>query len=66
MGAAMFVDDENRRLPEPWEPPRPEPRLTAGEQKVMMWIIGFNVAMLLFGPLAGTTLLQAMWALLAR
>lgn len=62
----MFVDSENRRLPEPWRPQPPKPRLTARQQKVMVWIIGFNVVMLLFGPLAGTTLLQAIWAALTN
>lgn len=63
---SIFVDYENRRLPEPWQPPRRRPRLTSGQQKAMVWIVGFNVVMLLFGPLAGTTLLQALWVSLTR
>jgi hypothetical protein len=63
----MFVDLPNGwPPPEPSRPRRPNPRLTPREQKVMGWIIGFNIVMLLLGPIAGTTLFDAVLAMLGR
>lgn len=61
----MFVD-----LPHYWSPPegpQPEkmkPRLTKRQEKALGLIIGFNVLMLLLGPIAGTSVLQAISAAL--
>jgi hypothetical protein len=60
----MFVD-----LPHYWSPPepqRPRPRLTERQQKVMGWIIGFNVMMLFLAPIAGITIFDVLLALLGR
>ena len=59
----MFVDHQNRYRSDPWQPKRQKPRLNLRQQRIMAWIVGFNVLMLLFGPLAGATLFQAIWAL---
>lgn len=54
----MFVD-----LPGSWPPedPQPEPpprRLSVGEQKVLIWLLGVNVLLLLIAPVGGATLVQ--------
>ena len=55
----MFVDFHNRwPPPEPWEPP-PPPRITPRGERLVAWIIGLNLLMLVFGPLAGATLIDA-------
>jgi hypothetical protein len=66
MGAAlMFVD-----LPHYWSPPEPPPpqrrypELTIRQQKVLAWIIGFNVLMLFLAPIAGVTLFDVIAAVL--
>jgi len=57
----MFLD-----LKDPWPPPPPNepapprPRLTPRGQKVMAWIVIANVALLLFGPLAGSSVLDGL------
>jgi hypothetical protein len=62
---SMFVD-----LPQYWSPPEPpapkrlRPDLTPGQTKILGWIIGFNVAMLFLGPIAGASLFEAVAAML--
>jgi hypothetical protein len=59
----MFVD-----LPHYWSPPegpQPEktrPRLTKRQEKALGWILGFNILMLFLGPLAGSSVLEAIRA----
>ncbi|WP_062210687.1 hypothetical protein [Aureimonas sp. AU12] len=62
----MYVDYRNWRPPEPWKPERPKRRLTKRQEKTIVGIVGFNILMLLFGPLAGFTLFDAAWALFTR
>ncbi|MEG3177361.1 hypothetical protein U1872_14055 [Sphingomonas sp. RB3P16] len=60
----MFVDFQNEWFPsEPPQPLPPPPRNERAE-KVTAWIIGFNLVMLLVGPLAGATLFDAVAAML--
>jgi len=54
----MFVD-----LPGSWPPedPQPDPRqrrLSVREQKVLIWLLGVNVLLLLIVPIGGATLVQ--------
>ncbi|WP_182085303.1 hypothetical protein [Aureimonas sp. ME7] len=59
----MFLDVHDRSLPEPWKPERPKPRLTKRQESALAWIVGLNLLMLLLGPIAGTTVIDAVWAL---
>ncbi len=59
----MFLEYRNWRPPEPI---KPAPRLSKRGERVIAWILGLNLVMLLFGPLAGTSVLQGLWALVAR
>ncbi|MEG8038386.1 hypothetical protein QP166_03155 [Sphingomonas sp. LR60] len=61
----MFVDFRDQPPPPPWQPQRPRPRLTAGQEKALAAIIGFNVVLLLIAPIGGATLIGAL-ALLFR
>ena len=58
----MFVDFQTGwPPPERWEAmpaPTPNPR----RESIAAWIIGFNLVMLLVGPLAGVTLFDAVMA----
>ncbi len=58
----MFLEYRNWRPPEPI---KPAPRITPRGERVLLWIVALNVAMLLFGPLAGTSVFQGLRALLA-
>lgn len=60
----MFVDNRNWPPPPPWQPERPVRRLTVKQARVMRNIVVFNLLMLIFGPLAGVTLLDAVVAAL--
>ncbi|KQQ81265.1 hypothetical protein [Aureimonas sp. Leaf324] len=56
----MFLEYRNWRPPEPI---KPTPRLSKRGERVLLWVLGVNFAMLLFGPLAGTSVFQGLWAL---
>ncbi|MBB3996842.1 hypothetical protein [Aureimonas pseudogalii] len=59
----MYVDFRNDGPPpEPWKPERPKARLTGRQEKLLVWIVCFNLLMLFLGPLAGVTLLDAVIA----
>ncbi|WP_294351992.1 hypothetical protein [uncultured Sphingomonas sp.] len=60
----MFVDNRDWPPPAPWQPERPTRRLTIRQAQVMRNIVVFNLVMLIFGPLAGVTLFDAVAALL--
>jgi hypothetical protein len=64
----MFLDLNGyyRRQPEP--PPQNPPRrtLTVREQKVMIWVICFNLALLVVAPIGGATVIHAAIAALFR
>lgn len=55
----MFVDFQNGwPPPERWEA-EPAPPPDTRKHTLAAWIIGFNLVMLLVGPLAGATLFDA-------
>lgn len=60
----MFVDLRNDWPPEPWNPKPVPPKLTPRQVRVMAWILAVNVAMLLLGPFAGASVIDALLALL--
>jgi hypothetical protein len=61
MESRMFVDFQNGwPPPEPWEPKPKPPRMTKRAETLTTWIIGFNLAMLVIGPLAGVTVFDAL------
>ncbi len=63
----MFLDTRDPWPPaEPWRPERPAPRLTKRGERVVGWLIGFNLLMLLIGPLAGSSVIDAVLAILRR
>ena len=44
-------------------PPRPKYKpLTPKQEKVLVWVIGFNLLMALFGPFCGSSVIDAMIA----
>lgn len=64
----MFLDLNGyyRRQPDP-PPQKPQRRpLTAGEQKVLLWVICFNLALLVVAPIGGATVIHAAIAALFR
>lgn len=62
----MFVDHNAWPPPEPWRPRPSQRRMTPRQERLIAWIIGFNLLMLLFGPLAGATVFEGIMALLRR
>lgn len=60
----MFVDfQDDWRRAGPWEPKRPRGRLTKRQEKVIGWLVGINLLLLLVAPLGGSTLVIAIVAL---
>jgi hypothetical protein len=63
----MFLDFSNQVPPAPWEPnpaPPARPPLTPRQRKTVEMIVGFNLVMMLFAPLAGATIFEGIVALL--
>lgn len=61
----MFLDLDGYQTPsEPWRPEPPPRRLSPRGEKVMLWVIGLNILLLLVAPIGGATLIHALWALL--
>lgn len=57
----MFMDFRDQPPPPRWDPPRKaEPRLDARQQKLLGRILVFNLLMLLFGPLAGSSVVNGL------
>ncbi|UDL94047.1 MULTISPECIES: hypothetical protein [Lichenihabitans] len=63
----MFVDFQNQfPHPGPWEPKPRKVRITKRQEKIVIWLIFFNLLMLLLAPVAGFTIFDAVIALLRR
>ncbi len=62
----MFVDFRNEWTPPERPEPKPAPRQNKRAESVAAWVIGFNLLMLLVGPLAGATLFDVVVALFKR
>ncbi|WP_242096091.1 MULTISPECIES: hypothetical protein [unclassified Sphingomonas] len=62
----MFLDLHNAwPPPEPWSPPS-RPRMTKTRERMIGWLLGFNLLMLLVGPLAGASVLEILVPLFKR
>jgi len=59
----MFVDVEWRPQGEP--PPR-EPRPNERQERVFVWLIAVNALLLLIAPMAGATIIHAVFAALSH
>ncbi|WP_419896034.1 hypothetical protein [Roseomonas sp. USHLN139] len=59
----MFLDLPGGGPPRPPELP-PPPRLSPQRQRLLLWIIGLNVLLLLVAPIGGATLITGLLALL--
>jgi hypothetical protein len=60
----MYVDfQDDWPRPEPWKPERPKRRFTKRQENVVIWIVAFNMLMLLLAPVAGGTVFDAVVAL---
>ncbi|RIY02526.1 hypothetical protein D3218_03910 [Aureimonas flava] len=59
----MFLEYRDWRPP---EPRRPAPRMSPRGERVLLWILALNLALLLVAPLAGTSVVEGLWALVAR
>lgn len=61
----MFVDfHDDWHPPGPWEPEPARGGLTKRQGRIIGWIIGLNLLLLLVAPLGGSTLIEAIVALL--
>jgi hypothetical protein len=60
----MFLQHDDWPPPPRWEPepPRP-PRISARDERVLLWLVGVNLAMLFLAPIAGGSVLQLIWML---
>ncbi len=59
----MFLDTNGHGAGgEPERQHHPRPQLTLNEQKVLFWIAGLNLALLLVAPIGGATLFDMITA----
>ena len=58
----MFVEGGGWRPA--WEPPPRKPRLTRQQERIILWFIALNAALLLVAPIGGATIVQPVIALL--
>ncbi len=62
----MFLPPEHRQpRPPPWEPP-PKRRISAREESVVLWVMGFVLVLLVLAPIGGSTVLEAFAYLFRR
>ncbi len=59
----MFLPPEERQ---PGYPPRPDGGLSRRGEAVLLWLVGIFLLAVLLGPIGGSTLGQALAALLGR
>jgi hypothetical protein len=57
----MYLGDPNQWMPPPADPPRGG----KGQERVLGWLIGLNLVLLLLAPIGGATLLQPLLAWLS-
>ncbi len=61
----MYVDfRSDGPAPRPWRPKPAGRRLTRPQEKLLGWLVGINLVLLLVAPLGGATLVEAIVALL--
>ena len=44
--------------------PKPEPRMTAAQERTVMKTIGILLVVMFLGPFAGSSVVEAVWALI--
>lgn len=59
----MYVPPDERRA---WRPPKPEGENSRRSEAVMLWLVVVFLLAVLFAPIAGGTLIQALLAVLHR
>jgi hypothetical protein len=59
----MFLPPEERR---PWYPAQPDDGLSRRGEAELLWLVGIFLLAVLLGPIGGSTLGQALLALLGR
>jgi hypothetical protein len=59
----MFLPPDERK---PWYPPHSDDGLSKRAEAVLLWLVGMFLLAVLLGPIGGSTLGQALAALLAR
>ena len=57
----MFLPPDERR---PWYPSQPDEGLSQRGEAVLLWLVGIFLMAILLGPIGGSTLGQALVALL--
>jgi hypothetical protein len=62
----MFVDFRDQPPPPPWRPEPARPRLTARQERRLARLVLFNLLLLLVGPLAGSSVVAGVAALLGQ
>lgn len=62
----MFLDTKNLGpRPEPL-PERPRPKLSPRQEKTLVWILTFNLLLMLIAPIGGATVINGIVALFTR
>lgn len=59
----MFLPPDERQ---PWYPFQPDDGLSKRGEAVVLWSVGIFLLAVLLGPIGGSTLVQALFALLGR
>jgi len=59
----MFLPPDERK---PWYPSQPDDGLSKRDEAVLLWLVGIFLLAVLLGPIGGSTLGQALVALLGR
>ncbi|MDE1158497.1 MAG: hypothetical protein PW791_09490 [Neorhizobium sp.] len=52
--------------PRPQKPEPPARRLTPAQERLVVWVLGFNVLMLVLGPFCGSSVVEAVLSLIQR
>lgn len=61
----MFLDANGHGAGgDPERQPHPRPQLSLNEQKVLFWIAGVNLVLLLVAPIGGATLFELIFGML--
>jgi hypothetical protein len=64
MEPMMFRDLGNYH-PRQEKPARPANRLTPAQERLVVWVLGFNLLMLVLGPFCGSSVIEGLLSLLA-
>lgn len=63
----MFLDMKSYGpRPEPLPPKPSKPNLSAREQKILAWVICFNILVLFIAPIGGATVIHSLLAFMFK